>query len=234
MSKVDFEKIQSLLTNYSFEERAAAFMALRAEFPIHELETLWNTTAEVILEAIARSSDLTKRGVRGVIAEASFKQHIVNRLLADGWEEKGITGDKPFDFHLKHEEIEIRIQVKMQRQKAHRPMLASEASKTLFGDKTDMWVVETQRTRGGKSKSGDATRPYRFGEFDILAVSLHPSGRDWSRFIYTVASRLIPDPHNDKRIFKYQPVPRTANNAWTEDLLKCIEWFKEYSQHQAT
>lgn len=234
MTKIDLEKIRRQLTSYSFKEREAVFKALRAEFPIHELETLWNTTAEVILEAIARSSDLTKRGVRGVIAEASFKQHIVNRFLANGWEEKDITGDKPFDFHLKHKETEVRIQVKMQRQKAHRPMFASEASKALFGEKTDMWVVETQRTRGGKSKSGDATRPYRFGEFDILAVSLHPSGRDWSRFIYTVASRLIPDPYNDKRIFKYQPVPRTANDVWTEDLPTCIEWVKEYSQHQAT
>lgn len=39
-----------------------------------------------------------------------------------------------------------------------------------------MYVVETPRTRGGKDlTSGEDTRPYRYGEFDILAVSMHPS-----------------------------------------------------------
>jgi len=74
MKSLDIKKIQSLLAQYSTEERHEVFKILRKEFPIHDLERKLNASAEVILEAIARSSDLTLRGVRGVIAEAAFKK----------------------------------------------------------------------------------------------------------------------------------------------------------------
>ena len=96
----------------------------------------------------------------------------------------------------------------------------------MFSSAADMWVIETQRTRGGKDSKGNATRPYKFREFDILAVNLHPSTNDWSKFRYSVVRWLIPDPMNKAEIFKYQPVPRAPNDDWTDDLAECIRWFR--------
>ena len=51
----------------------------------------------------------------------------------------------------------------------------------------DMYVVEVQKTRGGfDPQTNEDTRPYRFGEFDILAVITHPSTHDWNRFLFTL------------------------------------------------
>jgi len=66
------DDILNLLEQCSVEERREIFNHLRKEFPIHALEADLNTQAEVILEAMARSSDLTMRGIRGIIAEAAF------------------------------------------------------------------------------------------------------------------------------------------------------------------
>ena len=60
-----------------------------------------------------------------------------------------------------------------------------------------MYVVETQKTREGTDrKTGEKTRPYRFGEFDILAVAMQPATGQWDRFFYTIADWLLPDPKN--------------------------------------
>ncbi len=231
MSPSDLQRLRSALQGYTRDERQELFRILREEFPIHDLETRLGATAEIILEAIARSSDLTLRGVRGVIAEAAFKEHVVIPLLTDGWREDMVGGDSAFDFRLAEPATltqaapEVRIQVKMQRQKEQRPMYASEASRRLFPRGTTMWVVETQRTRGGTNAQGHNTRPYRFGEFDILAVALHPSTQDWSRFRYTVGRWLIPDRDDRELIFKYQPVPPVANSDWTDDLREAVAWF---------
>jgi hypothetical protein len=226
MTTVDLKKLQTLLAGTSPDERRALAQQLRQEFPLHVLEQSWNTTAEVILEAIARSGDLTQRGVRGVIAESSFKTHVVDSLTSKGWQEKKIVGEQPYDFLIGDAAGDVRIQVKMQRRKEQRPMLAVEANKGMFPRATEMWVVETQRTRGGKDNQGKATRPYKFGEFDIIAVCLHPSTNDWSSFRYTVANWFIPERRNKGIIFKYQPVPKTPNDDWTDDFLKCISWFR--------
>ncbi len=87
-----------------------------------------------------------------------------------------------------------------------------------------MWVVETQKTRGGKDHQGKATRPYRFGEFDILAVSLHPSSNDWNQFRYTATNWLIPDHVDSELIFKFQPVATSVNDDWTDRLETCVKW----------
>jgi len=226
MTTDDLKTLHALIRSTGPENRRALFEELRKEFPIHHLEQEWHTTAEVILEAIARSGDLTKRGVRGVIAEASFKENIVNPLLQQGWQDKPITGNQAYDFLLDDSNGDIRIQVKMQRRKQQRPMLAIEANKRMFPLASNMWVVETQRTRGGKDNQGEATRPYRYGEFDLIAVSLYPSTNDWSKFRYTVAKWFIPDPESGDRVFKYQPVPKTPNEDWTDDLVESISWFR--------
>ncbi len=118
---------------------------------------------------------------------------------------------------------DVRIQVKMQRLKAGIPMTANKGYKYLPGE---MFVVETQRTRAGKDQGGQDTRPYRFGEFDLLAVSMHPSTRDWSQFLYTVERWLLPRPGNPRLLLKFQPVPRAPNNCWTDKLLTAVDWFR--------
>jgi hypothetical protein len=89
-----------------------------------------------------------------------------------------------------------------------------------------MFVVETQKTRGGKDSNGGDTRPYRFGEFDILAVSLHPSTDNWAKFRYSLGRSLLADPSVPTRIFKYQAVPMQPNDLWTDDIEECIEWLR--------
>lgn len=216
------EQIKQMLQQCSEEQRREIFEYLRAEFPIHPIEAKLNTQAEIILEAIDRASDLTLRGVRGVITEAAFEINIVRQLL--GWRDVTPDGDLPYDFVLEDGIGQVRVQLKMQRQKDKHPMMANQGYTYLPSNE---FVVETQRTRGGTdAKTGESTRPYRFGEFDILAVSLHPSTHDWSTFMYTVADWLIPRPENSNLLLKFQPVAQQPNECWTNDFEICVRWFR--------
>jgi hypothetical protein len=216
----EVDQIKQLLMSCNADQRHEIFRLLRQEFPIHPIEKNLNISAEVILEAISRASDLTMRGVRGVIAEAAFETYIASKL--DGWDNVGLLDDYAYDFLLEDLIGEIRVQVKMQRQKEHRPMMANEAYRYL---PNNMYVVETQRTRGGQRNNED-TRPYRFGEFDILAVSMHPSTNNWDSFMYTVQRWLLPRPENPSLLLKFQPVSLTPNDVWTNDFRECISWFR--------
>jgi len=207
------DEILKLLEQCSSEERREIFNHLRKEFPIHPLEANLNTQAEVILEAMARSSDLTMRGIRGIIAEAAFLVDILQKM--EGWKTIEIAGDASYDFLIADVVGQISIQVKMQRREKGIPLV-----------RAGKFVVETQRTRSGKDATGGATRPYRFGDFDILAVSLHPSTNDWTRFMYTVASWLRPRASDTKQLEVFQPIPEQANEDWTDDLGTCIDWFR--------
>src|SRR5438046_1965614 len=79
----EVQPILEALARCTREQRKQIFDHLRLEFPIHEIEQKLNAQAEVICEAIHRASDLTLRGVRGVIAEASFEVSVVKTLR--GW-----------------------------------------------------------------------------------------------------------------------------------------------------
>jgi len=216
------DEIKHLLSKCNQKEKRQIFKYLRAEFPIHPIEAELNIQAEVILEAIHRSSDLTQRGVRGVIAEAAFEMEVVK--LLDGWKSLPIVGDVPFDFLLADKMGEVRLQLKMQRKKSQRPMIANEAYSWL---PVNMYVVETQRTRGGKDpKTGQDTRPYKFGEFDILVVSMHPSTNEWNTFMYTVADWLLPREEDENLLLKFQPVAQGTTADWTDNLQTCIQWFR--------
>lgn len=215
----DFERIKEELQRSSEETREAVFDWLRVGQFIHPLEQEFGASAEIILEAIARSSDLTKRGVRGIIAEATFKKEIIDKIKI--WEEVPIERDEAFDFFVKNGSQRLSIQVKMQRKKDHRPMKANEGYRFLS---SELFVVETQRTRGGKKKTGDETRPYRFGDFDILVVCMEPCTGDWNVFRYTVAKWLIPNPDNSEQILKFQPVSLEPNEDWSDTLEECLEW----------
>lgn len=216
------EEIKSLLKLCNEGERRELFLYLRNQFTIHPIETELNTQAEVILEAISRSSDLTRRGIRGIIAEAAFAVNVVDKLV--GWTDLTEEGDHSYDFLLSDKCGTVRVQVKMQRLKSQQPMLANQGYKFL---PDDMYVVETQRTRGGiDPKTGMDTRPYKFKEFDILAVSLHPSTKNWNHFLYTVVDRLIPRKDDPTCLLKFQPVSMAPSQYWTDDFLTCIKWFR--------
>jgi hypothetical protein len=87
------------------------------------------------------------------------------------------------------------------------------------------YIVEVQRTRTG-ARNGVSTRPYRFGEFDLLAVCMWASTGDWHSFLYVPAARLVAD-NRDKNIIRtFQPVPKYENGeseGWTKDLSTALE-----------
>jgi hypothetical protein len=65
---------------------------------------------------------------------------------------------------------------------------------------------------------------YRFGEFDILAVNMHPATRDWNAFLFTLSKWLLPR-HADAALIEiFQPVPDRPNEFWTASLEECLQW----------
>ena len=224
MTDNDLEEASKLVAALTQSQRLQLFRLLSREFPIHPLEEKLNTSAEIILEAIARSSDLTLRGVRGVIAEAAFATDVVPGL--QGWQTIEIEGNASYDFLLRDSVGDVRVQVKLQRQMAQQPMWSEEAPRRC-GLPAGFYVVETQRTRGGKTASRAKTRPYRFDEFDVLAVSLHPSTRDWSTFAFTLCGWLVPDAVDPQCIQTYQAVPKVPDEYhWTSHLLNAVGWLR--------
>src|SRR3984957_6197 len=106
------ENLKRLVGECSSEEQSALLDCLKARVPQHPLEKEWGVGAEIILSAISRSSDLTKRGVRGIIAEAVFERHILAPL--EGWEAVHFVEDRPYDFLIcssLERSREVRIQV---------------------------------------------------------------------------------------------------------------------------
>jgi len=219
------EEICRLIDSLSEDEQRTVLTYLRQRLPLHPLEQQWGTTAEAILTAIARSSDLTLRGVRGILAEATFEETILPPLEASGWRSIAIVGDQTYDFVLEKVSSRVRIQVKLQRREAGVPKEYSARRRAALNCPSGtMYVVEVQKTRSGQ-KNGQKTRPYRFGDFDILAVNLHPSSGEWKRFMYTVTSWLLPRPQEPALIEIFQPVPAWPDEYWTDDLARCVDWF---------
>lgn len=219
MTNDNLHEIWQLLQRTPKEDKARVFEELRREFPIHNLEKEWNIGADVILEAISRSSDLTKRGVRGIIAEEVFQRSVVQPLVARGWKDETPEGDQPYDFLLVDRVGSVRIQVKMQRLEKKVPKI--------WGRNSQYYVVETQRTRSGKKKGGGSTRPYRFGEFDVIAVSLHPSTGNWTKFRYTVADWLLPRRGKKKDLIQVlQPVANSPNADWFDEFQTTVKHFR--------
>lgn len=231
----------TLLMKLSEEEKIALLQELRSQFPIHPLEQKWNISAEFVLEAISRSQDITKRGVRGIIAELAFSTYILEPIQ-DLWKEETITGDQPYDAKLsgtiKGKTVEILIQTKNQRALKGSPLRPTQTAIAQNPELKDWFVAETQKTRTGKKKksktneAGDVeieeidTRPYRYGEFHILSVCMQPSTNEWSDFMFTPAQTLLHSPKSKDLIATLQPVAPAKSKLynWTPDLLECIDW----------
>jgi len=209
------QEIKSLIEARPEEDQRALLAWLREQHPIHELEADFGAPAEVILEAISRASDLSRRGVLGLIAEASFKVNVVDRL--EGWVDDEFLGDAPYDFMITQGERRVRIQVKRQRLVKGKPMR--------YAGSPDKYVAETQRSRKGVDpKTGEDTRPYRFGEFDLLAVCMEPATGDWESFRFTLGSWLLPREDRADWIKVLQPVSLDPNDDWCDRLATAIEW----------
>jgi hypothetical protein len=171
---------------------------------------------------LALAAGLTLRTIRGVIAEAAFRAEVVQGL--PGWRDTTPPGDLAYDFRLNDKKGAVRVQVKLQRSKEGRPMPANQALRSF---PADLYVAETQKTRAGrKRKNGGSTRPYPFGEFDLLAVAMQPSTRRWDSFMYTVADWLIPSRANPAEVLKFQPVAGVASADWTDDVETAVSWFR--------
>jgi hypothetical protein len=233
------EAIKNLIDKSSIDERKEIKAYLRTLLP-HPLEIAWGVDADTILSAILRSSDLTKRGVRGIIAEAVFENEEDNILGKSGWRAIQISGDLSYDALLQKDDLSARIQIKLQRLEKGVPKLYYPK----HYESGSLYVVEVQKTRSGEQKVKKAllgtsatieatasvtvkTRPYRFGDFDILAVNMHPSSGSWKNFRYTLGDWLLPRPKDKTLIEIFQPVAATPNDLWTEDLLTCLRWFEE-------
>lgn len=194
---------------------------LRSEYglAIHPLETKWKTTAEAVLEAIDQSSDLTQRGIRGILAEATFRTLIVPQW-SPRWAQVPVLGDGAFDVMLRDATGDVRIQVKLQRREKGIPKLFKGGSGT--------YVVETQRTRNGTRTDAvagtkpQATRPYRVDEFDVLAVCLQPLTGDWRDFIYCAVVDLITRPADPELLAVMQPIQTEDSPFWSHDIEHAI------------
>jgi hypothetical protein len=207
MSEV--EEIRSLLAKCSVEQRLEVFEMLRYTIAIHPFEAAMNAKAEIILEALARAPQLTLIGIRGVIGEATFAIEVAGRIA--GWRDVTPAGNHSYDTALADATGTVRVQVKMQRREKSMPLMRGGTA-----------IVEVQRTRGGR-RAGVLTRPYRFGEFDILAVCMEPSHGRWNSFLYVPERWLLPRPEDAKLVKIMQPVPLKPDATWTDDFNEAVK-----------
>ena len=222
MAEQDLIEVKRLLQQSTPEYRLALFKELRATHKIHKLEEAFGAPAEVILEAIHRAPELTRRMLRGVIADAAFSQYVVPAIADSGLRYITPKGNYTFDYKLADTIGSITIQVKLQRSERGRPVVKDGRR---YGFGPEVFMVEPQTTRGGTDKENKKTRPYRYGDFDILAVSLQPSTGKWDTFRYTLARWLIQG-NEPSEIATMQPVPTAPNDFWTDDLVTAAQWLR--------
>jgi hypothetical protein len=215
MNGEEFKTLLAAVSSCSAEQKQSIYKAIRSEIAIHDLEKHFNISAEIILGAIARAGDLTQRGVRGVIAETVFALDIVPTVI--GWTDEADGIEDAYDSCLVHETTRVRVQVKMQRKEKGMPKIGSDGK----------FVVEVQRTRRGTAPDGTSTRPYRFGEFDLIAVCMEPSTKDWRTFMYARSSDLAPSKKDQTTIQTLQSVPTFGNDStiWKSTLADALTLF---------
>jgi hypothetical protein len=181
----------------------------------HPLEKLINVKAEILLDSLLRSSYITLNGIRGIIAESTFNSLIVKD--SKRWKDIPAGAQNPYDFILEDNAGQVRIQIKLQRKVENLPWIRTDGCA----------VVETYRTRSGKTKDGESSRPYRYGEFDLLGVCMEPSHGTWESFLYIPQKYLKSDKDNIKFLHKLQSVPLIPKDNWTTSLDEAVELFRK-------
>ncbi|MGA2250378.1 hypothetical protein [Terracidiphilus sp.] len=222
------------------QRRKAILDGLRSQglFPPHPLEMEWEIDGDDILSSIYRASDLSRRGIRGLLAEYFFETNIIPSVLRRGWTSvQTPAGDWPYDCLLERDGKRVSIQVKLQRLERGLPKrFHARHYEQIYYD------VEVQKTRTGQRRLRKqdnvqsalpdpemvppiATRPYPFGAFDILAVNMQPATKRWTEFRFTVGTWLLERLNAPDLIEIHQPVSLEPDEVWTDDLSTCLEWF---------
>jgi hypothetical protein len=214
--------IRELLTQCSPDEQQTLFRELRQRHIIHEFEQIIGAPAEMILEAVHRAPELTRRMLRGVIADAAFRTFVVPAVEPLGWRDVTPEGNFAYDYRLDDGRGPITVQVKLQRSERQQPVVRVGTKYSFAGD---VYIVETQKTRTGTDGDDNQTRPYRYGEFDVLAVSMQPSTGKWDRYMYTLGRWLLPG-KKPGEIATLQPVSQQSGDFWTDSYTTAAEWFR--------
>ena len=223
MSEETLSAVRELLARCTPEERAVVFRELRASHAIHPYETAVGAPAEMILEAVHRAPELTRRMLRGVIADAAFRTFVVAALEERGWKDVTPEGNFAYDYSLDDGLGQITVQVKLQRSERGAPVVKDGKR---YGFEGEVFMTETQKTRTGTDGAANQTRPYRYGEFDVLAVSMQPSTGTWDSYMYTLGRWLLPG-KTAGEMATLQPVAKAAGEFWTPDFNVAAQWFRE-------
>lgn len=160
--------------------------------------------------------------LRGVIADAAFAQFTFPILAQFGWKDVTPVGNFAYDYKLEDEVGPVTVQIKLQRSEQGKPVVRDGRR---YGFGAEVYMVETQKSRTGTDAEDNKTRPYRYGEFDVLAVSMQPSSGQWDRFIYTVGLWLMQG-KAPTEIATMQPVAMNANQFWTTDFNEVVSWLR--------
>jgi hypothetical protein len=222
MAESDVIAVRELLAQCAVSEQEAIFRELRQRHVIHEFERIMGAPAEMILEAIHRAPELTRRMLRGVVADAAFRTFVVPSVEELGWRDVTPEGNFAFDYKLHDGHGPVTIQVKLQRSRSGAPVVTDGHS---YGFSGNVYITETQKTRTGNNGKGEKTRPYRYGEFDLLAVAMQPSTGQWDRFMYTLDRWLVVG-KNANEMATLQPVAMKANEFWTDDIVTAVAWLR--------
>lgn len=189
---------------------------------IHEFENVIGAPAEMILEAVHRAPELTRRMLRGVIADAAFRQYIIPPLIDKGWSDSTPEGNYAYDYILSDSIGSVSVQVKLQRSEKGRPVVRSGKK---YGFDEEVFIVETQKTRSGNDVNQQKTRPYRFGEFEIIAVSMQPYTQRWDRYMFSLQRWLLPA-KNQLELATLQPVSMIPGLFWTNNFETAVDWLR--------
>ena len=214
--------ISGLLANCSYGQKQVIFSLLRREILIHEFENVIGAPAEMILEAVHRAPELTRRMLRGVIADAAFRQFVIPPLLDKGWIDSTPDGNYAYDYILSDATGPVSIQVKLQRSKRGKPVIRAGKK---YGFDDEVFIVETQKTRTGNDANHQKTRPYRYGEFDIIAVSMQPYTQHWDRYMFSLQRWLLPG-KNKSELATLQPVAMVTDRFWTNNFETAVDWLR--------
>ena len=214
--------IRGLLSACTESQKRQIFTELRSEILIHEFENVIGAPAEMILEAVHRAPELTRRMLRGVIADAAFRQFVIPPLIDKGWSDSTPEGNFAYDYILSDQIGKVSIQVKLQRSEKGKPVIRSGKK---YGLKDDVFIVETQKTRTGNDANQQKTRPYKYGEFDIIAVSMQPYTQLWDRYMFSLQRWLLPA-KNEAELATLQPVSMVPDAFWTNNFETAIDWFR--------